>query len=66
MLLLCLFVFVIAPAMQRIALIGSIADHIDESGIEASALYYTGVEETATAEMYLHNARTFDPARAGS
>ena len=56
-----LFVFVIAPAARQIPHVGSLAEYIDESGIEASALYYTGVEETATSDMYLHNARVYRP-----
>jgi hypothetical protein len=43
--------------------IGSITAHIEETGINASAFYYTGLDETAEAEMYLHNADTHTPGR---
>ena len=55
------FIFVLAPAMQRMPAIGAIVKYIEESGINASALYYTGIEETAEAEMYLHNAEVYSP-----
>jgi hypothetical protein len=57
------FVFVIAPALQKVPLVGSLTAYIEQSGINASALYYTGVEETAEAEMYLHNAEVYAPAK---
>ncbi len=55
------FVFVLALLARRIPPVKSLAEYIDESGIEASALYYSGVEETATSEMYLHNAKIYKP-----
>lgn len=58
-----MFMFVLAPMMQRIPPVGSLAASIEETGINASALYYTGVDETAEAGMYLHNARTYTPGR---
>jgi hypothetical protein len=53
--------FVIAPMGQRLASIRPLADYIDETGINASALYYTGVPETAEAEMYLRHASKYPP-----
>jgi len=55
------FMFVVAPLIQRVPQVGSLAVSIQETGINASALYYTGVEETAEAEMYLHNAEMYAP-----
>jgi hypothetical protein len=55
------FVFVVAPAFKKIPAVGSMAGFIDDSGIRATALYYTSVEETATSEMYLHNAMVYKP-----
>jgi hypothetical protein len=53
--------FVVAPAIQRVPAVGSIGRYIEETGINASALYYTGVDETAEAEMYLHNIEQYAP-----
>ena len=55
--------FIVAPMAQRLSVVGSLARHIEESGINASALFYTGVDETAEAEMYLHNAGEYAPGR---
>lgn len=57
-----MFMFVLAPMAQRVPPVGSIAACIEETGINASALYYTGVDETAEAEMYLHNAEAYNPS----
>jgi len=62
LLLVWAFMFVLAPMMQALPPIRAIADCIDETGINASALYYTGVDETAEAEMYLYNAEKYAPA----
>ncbi len=56
------FMFVLAPAAQRVPHVGSLAASIEQTGINASALYYTGVEETAEAGMYLHNAEEYNPS----
>ncbi|RJP71967.1 MAG: hypothetical protein C4532_06720 [Candidatus Abyssobacteria bacterium SURF_17] len=55
------FVFVVAPLVQQLPPIKQIATFVRESGINASALYYTGVEETAHAETYLRNATEYSP-----
>lgn len=54
--LIWLFVFVFAPAMRDSPSVKPMADYISERGIEASALYYTEVEETGEAEVYLRDA----------
>jgi hypothetical protein len=48
------FMFVLAPMLQRLPAVRSLTSYIEESGINASAIYYTGLDETAEAEMYLH------------
>jgi hypothetical protein len=53
--------FVIAPALRRLPAVGALTGYIEESGIEAGALYYTGLDETAEAEMYFHNAKEYAP-----
>ncbi len=50
-----LFIFVIAPAGQRLGPIGEIHDYIDEQGIDASALYYTDSEEFSDLQLRMQN-----------
>jgi len=56
MALIWLFVFVVAPAVRDTPSVKPMADYIRERGIDASALYYTEVEETGEAEAYLRDA----------
>jgi hypothetical protein len=55
------FMFVLAPMLQRVPAINALTSYIDDSGINASALYYTGLDETAEAEMYLHESEKHAP-----
>ena len=55
------FIFVIAPQLQKNELVRPLAEYVRESGIEASALYYTGVKETGEAEIYLRDAFAYSP-----
>ncbi|UCG78040.1 MAG: hypothetical protein JSV21_10830 [Nitrospirota bacterium] len=50
-----LFIFVAAPAMQSSPMVEPLAVYINESGIDAGALYYTEIEETSEAEVYLRS-----------
>jgi hypothetical protein len=67
-LLLCMlvvwaFMFVFAPMLQRVPAINALTSYIEDSGINASALYYTGLDETAEAEMYLHESEKHAPRK---
>lgn len=53
-----LFAFVVAPWMQRVSSVKQMADYIERSGINASAFYYTDVEEVSDA--YLNIRSTFE------
>jgi hypothetical protein len=53
--------FLVAPMLQRLPAINALTSYIDDSGINASALYYTGLDETAEAEMYLYEAEKHAP-----
>lgn len=55
------FMFVVAPKLQTLSPVRSMSEYIRESNINASALYYTGVDETAEAEMYFYNADVYMP-----
>jgi hypothetical protein len=41
--------------------IGPLIDYINESGIDATGLFYTEVEETGDAETYLKGALDYPP-----
>lgn len=46
-----LFILVVAPLFQKIEMVNTLTTYIEETGIDASALYYTEVEEAAMAEL---------------
>ena len=56
-----IFIFVISPEFRRIRAVDTMAQYVEDSGIDASALYYTEVEETGEAENYLRSALNYRP-----
>ena len=52
-------VFVVGPLMERIPSIGRMHEYIRENSIDATALYYTEVEEFADAETHIRNAMKY-------
>jgi hypothetical protein len=62
LLLVWTFMFVIAPIAQELPMVRPVAAYVEESGINASALYYTGVEEAAEAERYFYHSRAYAPS----
>lgn len=56
-----LFMYVIAPACKQIDAVETYTTFVRESGIEASALWWTEVEETGTAEMGARAAVEYTP-----
>ncbi|HAK61129.1 MAG TPA: hypothetical protein DCO77_12250 [Nitrospiraceae bacterium] len=56
-----LFMFVIAPWIQKSPSVKPLADFIEESGIDASALFYTEVEEASDAELYMRSTLKYGP-----
>jgi hypothetical protein len=58
-----LFMFVIAPAIQNTSAVKPLADFIEESGIDASALFYTEVEEASEAELNMRNTMKYLPKK---
>jgi len=55
------FIFVIAPGFRQIESVNTMAQYVEDSGIDATALYYTEVEETGDAENYLRSALNTRP-----
>ncbi len=62
-LLILVFIFGITPWVQQLPMVRPLAEYIEESGIEATGLFYTEVEETGDAENYLRNTMRFTPRR---
>lgn len=55
-----LFVFVFAPWLQgKSASLGTMAEYVRKSGIDASAIYYTEVEEVADADLMIRDTFRF-------
>ncbi len=64
--LIWLFMFVIAPWIQKSPSVKPLADFIEESGIDASALFYTEVEEASDAELYMRSTLEYGPEEKDS
>jgi len=50
------FVFQIAPRVQRLGVIRALHEFVYVNDIEATALYYTEVEEFSDADVYIRDA----------
>ena len=50
-----LLVFVLAPWLQRWGPVGRFHAHVERSGIDATALFYTEIEEFATADVVIRD-----------
>ncbi len=61
LLLIWTFIFVIAPALQRLPLVQPLAEYINQNDIDADALFYTEVEEVGEAETNIRNTLKFLP-----
>lgn len=56
-----LFMFVLAPWLQQSPAVKPLALFIAERGIDASALYYTEVEEASLAETQMRSTMMYMP-----
>jgi hypothetical protein len=57
------FIFVFAPYMEKLPVIKPITKFIENSGIDAGALYYTEVEEASLAELNMYNTVNYTPQK---
>lgn len=57
------FIFVLAPWAQKQKAVRPLVEFVEESGIDAGALFYTEVSETGDAENYLRNSLDYPPQR---
>ena len=55
------FVFVVAPWLQKIDCVASVHDDIKRSGVDATALYYTEIQEFHDAEIRIRDSRDYAP-----
>ena len=57
------FMFVAAPWVEKMPAVEPIIRFIDENYIDASALYYTEIEEFFEAEIHMENTMNFAPRK---
>ncbi len=60
-LLIWAFMFIVAPWVEKMPSVEPIIRFIEENDIDASALYYTDIEEFSEAEIHMENAMNFAP-----
>ncbi len=56
-----LFMFYAAPLIDRLPLVQPLVSYIDKNNIDASALYYTEIEEFSRAEANVNNTMKYTP-----
>ncbi|MDF1577382.1 MAG: hypothetical protein P1P81_02945 [Desulfobulbales bacterium] len=56
-----LFILVVAPLFQKIEMVKTLSAYVEETGIDAGALYYTEVEEAAMAELGSRGTMEYPP-----
>ena len=59
--LIWVFMFVMAPWIEKTPAVKPLTDFIEERGIDASALYYTEVEEASIAELSIRSTMEYPP-----
>jgi len=53
--------YVVGPFLDNLPGIKPVVDFVDDSGINAAAFYYTGVEEVADSVVYIRNSLEYPP-----
>lgn len=56
-----LFIFVLAPWIQKISAIKTVHDYIRENDMDATPLFYTESEEFSRSQSHMLDARRFQP-----
>jgi hypothetical protein len=57
-----LFVLVLAPELDNLAIVKPMVNNIDEKEIDASALFYTEIDEFSAAEIRVNSSLKYSPA----
>lgn len=55
------FMFVFAPYFDDKPMVKPLVDFIETRSIDATALYYTEIEEFSTASFFFDNSRSYNP-----
>jgi hypothetical protein len=55
------FFMVLAPWLDRMPLAQPLIRFIDDRDIDATALYYTDIEEFSDAEIFMYNSNEYSP-----
>ena len=58
-----IFMMVLAPEADNLQLVKPVVDKIDERGIDASALFYTEIDEFSEAELTISTSLKYSPAQ---
>ncbi len=58
-LMIYLFIFYFVPQISKLASVKPLIDFIVENDIDASALYYTEIEEFSEAEFFIENSMEY-------
>ena len=61
--LIWIFLYYIGPWAKNIPIIHPLADFIEENDIDASAYYYTDIEEFAEAEFAVNQSMAYSPRK---
>ena len=61
LMLVWIFMFVVAPLLEKTPAVKPLVDFIEETGIDATALFYTEVEESGDAETHMRNTMDYLP-----
>jgi hypothetical protein len=60
-LLIWAFMFILAPWVEKAPVVEPVIRFIEEHSIDASALYYTEIEEFSEAGIHMENTMNFSP-----
>lgn len=55
------FVLYLAPEVDKLQFVNPMVNNIDERGINASALFYTEIDEFSTAELRISTTLKYSP-----
>ncbi len=63
LLLILVFMFVVLPWVNNTAAVRPLVQFVEDTGINASGLFYTDVEESADAEAQMRDTMRFMPQK---
>ncbi len=57
------FIFILGPLMDRLPFVQPLISFIEEQEIDATALYYTEIEEFSEAEINMKSTMDYQPGK---